>query len=326
MLAGACAHAAAARHQTGHFYGLGPAGSRLMRRFFVAFAGLAGLLVSLAPGAVPAAGLTNREILMHCSGCDMAGMDLHGQNLSGIRFEGTNLRGANLQGANLRNAIFEGTNLDNSDMRRADLRNARFEGTSLRGTHFDGAQLDGAMFEGVNLSDGVLSGLSDGAARSMLNRCEGCNLANVSLAGHDLHGVRLEGANMRGMDLHGANLDGAQLEGVNLDGAHLQSANFHSAELLGSNLRNSDARNANFQNAVVCSDDTTTINDHGARSVIVGKTDCVELGGTDLHGANFTGARHCVWLGDGTQPRCKPATAQMLQQYGHANLSGAIGL
>jgi len=297
-----------------------------VRRFILAAAALAGLLTPLAPVAVTASGLTNREILMHCSGCDMAGMDLHGQDLSGIRFEGTNLRGANLEGANLRSAIFEGTNLDDSDMRRADLRDARFEGTSLRGTRFDGAQLDGAVFEGVNLSKGVLNGLSDGVARSMLNRCEGCNLSNVSLAGHDLRGVRLEGANMRDIDLHGANLEGAQLEGVNLDDAHLQSTNFHNAELLGSNLRNSDARNANFQNAVVCSDDTTTINDHGARSVITGKTDCLGLEGTDLHGANFTGARHCVWLGNGTAPRCKPATAQMLQEYGHANLSGAIGL
>jgi uncharacterized protein YjbI with pentapeptide repeats len=160
----------------------------------------------------------------------------------------------------------------------------------------------------------------------MLNRCEGCNLSDISLANHDLRGVRLEGANMRGIDLHGANLDSAQLEGVNLDGAHLQSANFHSAELLGSNFRNSDARNANFQNAVVCSDDTTILNDHGVRSVTLGKTDCVRLDGTDLHGANFTGARHCVWLGNGTPPRCKPATAQMLQEYGHANLTGAVGI
>ena len=110
-----------------------------------------------------------------------------------------------------------------------------------------------------------------------------------------------------------------------MDGAHLQSANFHSAELVGSNLRNSDARNANFQNAVVCSNDTTVENDNGARTVTIGKTDCVRLDGTDLHGANFSGARHCVWLGNGTAPRCKPATAQMLQEYGRANLSGAIG-
>jgi uncharacterized protein YjbI with pentapeptide repeats len=58
----------------------------------------------------------------------------------------------------------------------------------LRDTRLSGARLDGARFEGVNLSRGELDVLDDASARAIMNRCDGCDLAGVSLAGHDLRG------------------------------------------------------------------------------------------------------------------------------------------
>jgi uncharacterized protein YjbI with pentapeptide repeats len=157
-------------------------------------------------------------------------------------------------------------------------------------------------------------------------RLEGANMRDMDLRGANLEGARLEGVNLGGAHLDRARFVNARLEGSNLDSAGLQSADFTSAEVIAANMRNADLRNASFQNAIVCSDDTEVIEDGGTRTVRIGKTDCVRLDGADLHGANFRGAQHCVWLDDRrNQPQCTPATASMLETYGRANLSGATG-
>jgi uncharacterized protein YjbI with pentapeptide repeats len=77
-------------------------------------------------------------------------------------------------------------------------------------------------------------------------------------------------------------------------------------------------RGADLENAAVCTD-AITIN--GAHAYDTGELECARFDGADLRAADMRHVRHCVWTA-GTQ-QCRPATAAMLRDAGHADLSGA---
>jgi uncharacterized protein YjbI with pentapeptide repeats len=70
--------------------------------------------------------------------------------------------------------------------------------------------------------------------------------------------------------------------------------------------------------AAVCSDDITM--DGG--SITYRAPSCARFDNAQLRGANLRHAQHCVWQND--HRTCTPATREMLQRLGHANLDGAL--
>lgn len=128
-----------------------------------------------------------------------------------------------------------------------------------------------------------------------------------------------DGANLSGADLHGMDLRSTQFDGANLADANLSGANLRDASILGSNLRRSNLRNADLENAAVCSNDTNEGED-GNR--VTRRLECARFDGADLRGANLRHVRYCVW--SDRVGKCTAATAEMLREAGHADLSGAL--
>jgi uncharacterized protein YjbI with pentapeptide repeats len=183
-------------------------------------------------------GPNDRDLIAHCSGCDLSNKDLQNADLHGLTLTGDDLSGADLRGANLRQTTLTGVDLSNARLDRADLSGAVLTGTDISGATFDGAKTDGIRLVGMQLTDEILSSTS---ARSLVNACAGCDLSNLDLHGRDLHGITLDGADLSGADLSGANLQGAHFNGVDfsnvkLHGADLRYAIFNGCDLSGVDL------------------------------------------------------------------------------------------
>lgn len=183
-------------------------------------------------------GPNDRDLIAHCSGCDLSNKDLQNADLHGLVLTGDDLSGADLRGANLRQTTLTGVDLSNARLDRADLRGAVLTGTDISGATFDGAKTDGIRLVGMQLTDEILSSSS---ARSLVDACAGCDLSNLDLHGRDLHGIVLDGADLSGADLSGANLQGAHFNGVDfsnvkLRGADLRGAVFNGCDLSGVDL------------------------------------------------------------------------------------------
>ena len=183
-------------------------------------------------------GPNDRDLIAHCSGCDLSNKDLQNADLHGLTLTGDDLSGADLRGANLRQTTLTGVDLSNARLDHADLRGAVLTGTDISGATFDGAKTDGIRLVGMQLTDAILSSSS---ARSLVDACAGCDLSNLDLHGRDLHGIVLDGADLSGADLSGANLQGAHFNGVDfsnvkLRGADLRGAVFNGCDLSGVDL------------------------------------------------------------------------------------------
>jgi uncharacterized protein YjbI with pentapeptide repeats len=90
------------------------------------------------------------------------------------------------------------------------------------------------------------------------NKCFGCDLSGLDLAGKDLEGVDLEKADLTGCNLEKADLDKANLKGAlllkaNLRGASLQGADLYKADLTGADLTGAKVTKAMFDNAKTAS-------------------------------------------------------------------------
>ena len=183
-------------------------------------------------------GPNDRDLIAHCSGCDLSNKDLQNADLHGLTLTGDDLSGADLRGANLRQTTLTGVDLSNARLDRADLRGAVMTGTDISGATFNGAKTDGIRLVGMQLTDWFLSSSS---ARSIVDACAGCDLSNLDLHGRDLHGIVLDGADLSGANLSGANLQGAHFNGVDfsnvkLRGADLRGAVFNGCDLSGVDL------------------------------------------------------------------------------------------
>ncbi|HXW77192.1 MAG TPA: pentapeptide repeat-containing protein, partial [Candidatus Eremiobacteraceae bacterium] len=186
----------------------------------------------------------NRNILAHCTGCDLSGRDLRGADLHGLSIAGDDLSDADLRGANLRGTIFTGDDLEDVRFDGADMRGAVLTGTDISGASFVGARLDGIKLVGTQLTNSLLQSVS---ARWILGHCTGCDLSNLDLHGRDLHGITLSGADLENADLSDADLSGAHLNGVDLEGAKLDGTNLTGAVLNGCDLRGVDLSHARIQ-------------------------------------------------------------------------------
>lgn len=186
-------------------------------------------------------GPNDRDLIAHCSGCDLSNKDLQNADLHGLTLTGDDLSGADLRGANLRETTLTGVDLSNARLDRADLRGAVMTGTDISGTTFAGARTDGIRLVGMQLTDEILTTSS---ARSIVDACAGCDLSNLDLHGRDLHGIVLDGADLSGTDLSGANLQGAHFNGVDFSNVKLRGADLRGAVFNGCDLSNVDLSEA----------------------------------------------------------------------------------
>lgn len=186
-------------------------------------------------------GPLDRNLLAHCTGCDLSGKDLRNADLHDLTLTGDDLSGADLRGANLKGAILTGVDLSNARLDGADLRGATLTGSDIDGATFSGAKIEGIRLVGMQLTNRLLTGTS---ARALIGSCTGCDLSGLDLHGRDLHGITLDGADLHGVDLSGANLSGARFNGVDLQGANFDGADLTNAAFNGCDLQNVDFSNA----------------------------------------------------------------------------------
>jgi uncharacterized protein YjbI with pentapeptide repeats/beta-lactamase regulating signal transducer with metallopeptidase domain len=189
-------------------------------------------------------GPVDRNLLAHCTGCDLSGKNLRNADLHDLALTGDDLSGADLRGANLRNTVLTGVDLTNAKLDGADLRNAVLTGSTIDGATFAGAKTDGIRLVGMQLTNAILSVAS---ARSLLSACAGCDLSDLDLRGRDLHGIQLDGADLHGTDFSGANLAGARFNGVDLSGVKFDGTNLTNSEFNGCDLHDVDLSRAQTQ-------------------------------------------------------------------------------
>jgi len=208
-------------------------------------------------------GPNDRDLIAHCSGCDLSNKDLQNADLHGLTLTGDDLSGADLRGANLRQTTLTGVDLSNARLDGADLRGAVMTGTDISGATFAGARTDGIRLVGMQLTDEILTTSS---VRSIVSACAGCDLSNLDLHGRDLHGIVLDGADLSGTDLSGANLQGAHFNGVDfsnvkLRGADLRGAVFNGCDLSNVNLTEARTDGIEIRGSNLSATETTSNND-----------------------------------------------------------------
>ena len=189
-------------------------------------------------------GLDVRSLLQACSGCDLSGKNLQNADLHGLRLSGDDMSNVDFRGANLRGTKFEGVNLEGARFDNADLTGAVFAGTDLKHASWTGAKVSGLELQGVTIDSAMLH---VSQVKSLLNSCQGCDMAGLDMRNLDLSGIHLQGADLSHADLRGANLSGAKLEGVDLGGAQLDGTDLTNASLNGCDLTNVDLRHAHIQ-------------------------------------------------------------------------------
>lgn len=254
-----------------------------------------------------------RDLIAHCTGCDLSGMDLHGRDLHGIEFVGADLSNTNLRNADLRNAKFTGADLHGTKFDNANLTQAEFTGVSFKQTSFAGANLTGVKLVGVQLDKATADALSSAHG---LKSCTGCDLRMISLSHGDYSDVRFVGVDMEGGNLDEASFVRASLIGANLRSSSASRTNFTDAELVGTDFREANLSGAVLLNAVVCSPQRTTESD-GAYTV--SGESCIDLTRAKLAGTDLRGIRYC----EHNETACRPVTAAELRTHAHADLSGA---
>jgi uncharacterized protein YjbI with pentapeptide repeats/beta-lactamase regulating signal transducer with metallopeptidase domain len=194
--------------------------------------------------ALSGSGLDVRSLLQACAGCDLSGKNLQNADLHGLRLSGDDMSNVDFRGANLRGIRFEGVNLDGARFDDADLTDAVFAGTDLKHATWSGAKISGIELQGVAIDSAMLR---VSQAKTLLNSCQGCDMAGLDMRNLDLSGIRLQGADLSHADLRGANLSGAKLDGVDLGGAQLDGTDLTNASLNGCDLTNVDLRHAHIQ-------------------------------------------------------------------------------
>jgi uncharacterized protein YjbI with pentapeptide repeats len=248
-----------------------------------------------------------RQILEHCTGCDVAGIDLHNADLSGVHIVGADMARVNLRNANLRNATFTGVDFNDAVLDGADLRGASFVGASLRGTSFVGAHLDDLRLIGVKVD---ARNLSSDDRRAFLHTCTGCDLAGLDLGDSDLRDVRLVGDDLANANLHHTNLDGSDLAGADLRHGSLQDATLGNMVLCRPNRQVTSSGNTYSQTHTITFDSD--------------RMGCADLREADLRGTDFSRVRVCEQGDAREDERCRLITRKELTDFAHANLAGAV--
>lgn len=197
-------------------------------------------------------GPNDRNLLAHCTGCDLSNKDLRNADLHGLALTGDDLSGADLRGANLRSAVLTGVDLSDAKLDGADLRGAVLTGANIDGATFSGAKTDGIRLIGMQLTEDILRSSS---VRSIINACAGCDLSDLDLRGRDLHGITLDGADLHNTNFSGANLAGSRFNGVDLAGVDFTGADLRNVEFNGCDLSDVDLSRAK---------DTSGIHIHGS--------------------------------------------------------------
>jgi uncharacterized protein YjbI with pentapeptide repeats/beta-lactamase regulating signal transducer with metallopeptidase domain len=194
---------------------------------------------------IAAATPLTRQLLEHCTGCDLSHRDLRNLDLHGISFSGVDLTGADLRGANLSNADLTGADLRDANLDGANLTNTRFSGADISGASFRGAKMDGVRFTGISLRHSAFDNTN--IRQILLHGCSGCDLSHMDLHGIDLHGLRMDGSDLSHSDLNGANLSGTRFSGVSFDNANLDHADLRNAELSGCSLDGASLNGAQLE-------------------------------------------------------------------------------
>ena len=102
-------------------------------------------------------------------------------------------------------------------------------------------------------------------------RCVGCDLSGMDLAGENFKEIDLERVNFEGCNLQGADFQEANLKGANFRGADLQNADFSEADIYRADFTNANLTGASFDEALMDSADFT-----GARGLVLGDEEMAE--------------------------------------------------
>ena len=102
-------------------------------------------------------------------------------------------------------------------------------------------------------------------------RCVGCDLSGMDLAGKNFKEIDLERVNFEGCNLQGADFEEANLKGANFRGADLQNADFREADIYRADFTNANLTGARFDEALMDS-----ANFSGAKGLVLGDEEPAE--------------------------------------------------
>ncbi|MBM9514238.1 pentapeptide repeat-containing protein [Desulfogranum marinum] len=102
-------------------------------------------------------------------------------------------------------------------------------------------------------------------------RCVGCDLSGMDLAGENFKKIDLERVNFEECNLQGADFEEANLKGANFRGADLQNADFSEADIYRADFTNANLTGARFDQTLMDSADFT-----GAKGLVLGDENTVE--------------------------------------------------
>lgn len=102
-------------------------------------------------------------------------------------------------------------------------------------------------------------------------RCVGCDLSGMDLAGENFKEIDLERVNFEGCNLQAADFEAANLKGANFRGADLQNADFSEADIYRADFTNANLTGARFDETLMDSADFT-----GAKGLVLGDEETAE--------------------------------------------------
>ncbi len=102
-------------------------------------------------------------------------------------------------------------------------------------------------------------------------RCVGCDLSGMDLAGKNFKEIDLERVNFQGCNLQGADFEEANLKGANFRDADLQNVDFSEADIYRADFSNANLTGARFDEALMDSANFT-----GATGLVLGDEELTE--------------------------------------------------
>mgnify|MGYP000569075647 CR=1 FL=1 len=200
-------------------------------------------------------------------------------SLRNAKFPNAYIRDAQFPEADLKGAQFPGTTLNKAQFPDANLNSAKFPRVTLRGAEFPNASLRNAKFPDATLRNAKFP---DATLRNA--KFPDATLAEAEFPRTNLAEAEFPRTNLAEAEFPRTNLAEAEFSETNLRGTTLTEANLCDAEFSDANLRDATFRPAYAR--VLASEDDTATDPLGASL-----EDAQFEDGTDLRGANLSGAR-----------------------------------
>jgi len=222
-------------------------------------------------------------------GCIIAGANFSGSDLEAVDFSGAYLAFSEFSDTDLLFAEFSDVNLHNSKFFDSDLIEAGFPRANLSSAKFVKSNLHFAAFINANLYHATFSGVKIQEAEFPYSEIQYAKFSDTNL-----FRAEFPNADLQNSQFINANLFGAEFSGANLQGANLTQSNLREAEFSGANLREIKLKPACSREVDVKTGlpDTSFENiPNMPDSLGASLEDAQFENGTDLRGANLSGAR-----------------------------------